>query len=68
MDADGWVNIYALYGGKGVWPRGLPLDEITKPQPVVPDALQSFECPIQQGLADVDPTSTPSTGSAAARP
>ncbi len=61
VDTDGWVNIYALYGGKGVWPRGLPLDEITKPQPNVPAALASFECPIQQASPTSIPTSTRST-------
>lgn len=56
VDRQGWVNVYALFSSEVIWPRGLPLDEIRRPQPVL-DSLTEAEvrCPIQQGLVDGDP-------------
>lgn len=50
----GWLNVYRYYSDLLIWPRGLPLDEVTK---AVPELAQQGEvvCPIQQGLADDNP-------------
>jgi len=56
LEDTGWVNVYGYFSDSGIWPRGLPLDAVQKP-------LRAFEelpagaadCPIQQGLADVNP-------------
>ena len=50
----GWLNVYRYYSDLLIWPRGLPLDEVTKPLPELPQS-QSVRCPIQQGLADDNP-------------
>lgn len=50
----GWVNVYRYYSDLLIWPRGLPLDEVTKPLSPMP-AEASVLCPIQQGLADDNP-------------
>jgi hypothetical protein len=51
---DGWVNAYRYFTDGFIYPRGLPLtaarDEV--PQPMPPERV---DCPVQQGLADVDP-------------
>lgn len=52
--APGWLNVYALYDDRSIWPRGLPLDEIAKPVPAVEPATL-VDAPIQQGLADENP-------------
>ncbi len=52
----GWINIYRCFSDKKIWPRGFPLEEVN-------NGIISFEslgirqmvCPIQQGLADVNP-------------
>ena len=56
VEKRGWVNVYALFSSEVIWPRGLPLDEIQSPQPVL-DSLREAGvlCPIQQGLVDGDP-------------
>ena len=46
----GWVNVYRYFSDVNIWPRGLPLTEITKELPRFEDV-----CPIQQGLADENP-------------
>lgn len=52
----GMVNIYAAFTRQKIWPRGLPLPEITRPQ----DALENYaprevKVGVWQGLADGDP-------------
>jgi hypothetical protein len=50
------VNVYALFSSEVIWPRGLPLDEIRKPQPDPGSLTEAgIWCPIQQGLVDGDP-------------
>ncbi len=49
-----WVNVYRYYSDLLIWPRGLPLDEVTKPMADMPEADVAL-CPIQQGLADDNP-------------
>lgn len=53
-----WANVYRLFGNDLIWPRGFPLDLINNPATFAHDPhapLESFECPIQQGLADLSP-------------
>lgn len=52
----GWVNIYASFTDKQIWPRGFPLSYIN--QTAVRNEkvlLSSVDCPIHQGLADKNP-------------
>jgi hypothetical protein len=53
-EMDGWVNAYQYFSDKFIYPRGLPLVRARDMGPV-PGAMATFECPIQQGLADNDP-------------
>ncbi|MBE0660693.1 MAG: DUF288 domain-containing protein [Bryobacteraceae bacterium] len=56
VESQGWVNVYALFSSAMIWPRGLPLDEIRKPQPEPGSLTEAgIRCPIQQGLVDGDP-------------
>lgn len=52
----GWVNVYRYFTSSQMWPRGFPLDAVAAPPPdraLLRDAR--VHCPIQQGLADLDP-------------
>lgn len=52
----GWINIYNYFSKTMIWPRGLPLEEIQKPQPTLDKFSKTIvDCPIQQGLADENP-------------
>jgi hypothetical protein len=52
----GWVNVYRYFTAAHVWPRGLPLGEITGSlAPRTGLAPHTTDCPIQQGLADGSP-------------
>ncbi|MBN2590388.1 MAG: DUF288 domain-containing protein [Sedimentisphaerales bacterium] len=56
IEKSGWVNMYNYFTDEKIWPRGFPLEEVSK-------KIKSFEsldarkmdCPIQQGLADANP-------------
>lgn len=52
----GWSNVYKYFSDSNMWPRGLPLDEISR-SPVDYPLLdsRSLDCPIQQGLANANP-------------
>ena len=51
-----WVNVYAWYADRLIWPRGLPLDQVqASPPPLAGLPLETIDCPIQQGLADQNP-------------
>lgn len=53
-----WANVYRLFRNDLIWPRGFPLDLANNPATFAHDTqapLDSFECPIQQGLADLSP-------------
>ncbi len=50
----GWVNVYALFSDKLIWPRGLPLDSIKLPDDLALNSVD-VDSPIQQSLADWDP-------------
>lgn len=52
----GWLNVYQYFSDTGIWPRGLPLDQVQTKGPDWDDlATQSVDCPIQQGLANDNP-------------
>lgn len=53
VSAGGWVNPYGYFTDEKVWPRGFPLEEISRPSPAA--ATASADAPIQQGLADGEP-------------
>lgn len=50
----GWCNVYRLFSDERVWPRGLPLARVND-NPQQPDAPATYDCPVQQGLADGSP-------------
>jgi hypothetical protein len=52
----GWVNVYRYFSASLIWPRGFPLDQVNEELPAF-DLLPIVEadCPIQQGLADLNP-------------
>jgi hypothetical protein len=52
--ADRWINAYSYFSKSFIWPRGLPLQYARDGVPPLADA-QLLDCPIQQGLADVNP-------------
>lgn len=54
FERTGWVNVYACFSDRRVWPRGLPLEHVRDARPLVP-APSMRDCPIQQGLVDGDP-------------
>jgi hypothetical protein len=54
-DTGGWVNAYAWYSQRHIWPRGLPLQAARRLSPPVLGAAQPTAAPIQQGLANGSP-------------
>jgi hypothetical protein len=56
VQGTGWINGYAYFSDLRIWPRGLPLDAVQNTVPTL-DHLptRTFDCPIQQGLADGNP-------------
>ena len=50
----GFINIYQLYSQKKIWPRGLPLDLISKNFTLNTTEIKS-KIGVWQGLADEDP-------------
>lgn len=53
--ANGWLNVYRLFGGGVLWPRGLPLDRIRSGGEEAIEGAIDLDAPIQQGLADGSP-------------
>jgi hypothetical protein len=52
----GWTNVYRYFSDARVWPRGFPLNHVSKAPPDLPnEPQQSVYSPIQQGLADGQP-------------
>lgn len=53
----GWENVYTHFTPDKIWPRGFPLEVITKSLAKLSDLSepQDFDCPVQQYLADGDP-------------
>jgi hypothetical protein len=50
-----WVNVYAYFEGKGIWPRGLPLDEAMKPISPAEEMQGELEWSCFQSIVDGDP-------------
>jgi hypothetical protein len=50
-----WVNAYSYFTDLLIWPRGFPLDSVKDQPPPVKAAAEGFFCPIQQGLANLNP-------------
>lgn len=53
-----WFNVYRQFTDELIWPRGFPLDQVTKPKTFQLDSLSPaspVHAPIQQGLADGSP-------------
>lgn len=57
VESLGWINVYRCFSDRRIWPRGLPLDELTASfaRPVALGAIARVRAPIQQGLADGSP-------------
>jgi hypothetical protein len=56
VQSSGWLNVYRYFSSSKIWPRGLPLNQVT--HDVLPfDSLssQTVDCPIQQGLVNENP-------------
>ncbi|MFN6513103.1 MAG: STELLO glycosyltransferase family protein [Nostoc sp. CreGUA01] len=57
VQKQGWENIYTHFVDTKIWPRGFPLEYVNEslknPSPL--GEVSSFDCPIQQYLADGDP-------------
>lgn len=52
----GWLNVYRYFSEANIWPRGLPLDAVTRAAPSFAEfETREIDCPIQQGLADENP-------------
>ena len=49
-----WVNVYRYFTPRHVWPRGFALEHLKNENPPLSDQ-RSADCPIQQGLAAVNP-------------
>lgn len=55
LDA-GWVNVYPYFTDARIWPRGFPLECVTRPTPPIGSLVErDCHCPIQQGLANLNP-------------
>ncbi len=53
---NGWVNVYAEFGARDVWPRGFPLQKLHDgAEPVHEDAGAGLPWGVLQYLADGDP-------------
>ncbi|MDR3736260.1 MAG: STELLO glycosyltransferase family protein [Acidobacteriaceae bacterium] len=53
VEHNGWVNVYRYFTDALIWPRGLSLEAIHSVASIGPTG--SFDCPVQQYLADDDP-------------
>ncbi|MCU1262603.1 MAG: hypothetical protein JWO80_5488 [Bryobacterales bacterium] len=53
----GWENVYTHFTGDKIWPRGFPLELITESLKAKSELGEAatFDCPVQQYLADGDP-------------
>jgi hypothetical protein len=56
IEEKGWVNAYKYFSDRNIWPRGFALEDLGAELPSLDNAtVESWNCPIQQGLADVAP-------------
>jgi len=51
----GWVNIYKYFTDENIWPRGFDLKKIQQPLTEKGELQSNIICPIQQGLANLNP-------------
>lgn len=49
-----WVNVYRHFTSENIWPRGIPLDEVSSCGEVDDNRIEAA-FPVQQFLADLDP-------------
>jgi len=49
-----WVNLYRCFSEERIWPRGFPLEQLQDEVPAS-KVVKLVHCPIQQGLADMNP-------------
>lgn len=54
VSEEGWVNTYRYFTPEHIWPRGFPLDLVTKEIPKLGES-KSVNSPIQQYLANKNP-------------
>lgn len=50
----GWVNVYSHFSKENIWPRGFPLQHLQNSKETQFNSKE-INCPIQQGLADINP-------------
>ncbi len=51
-----WVNVYGYFSEANIWPRGFPLEHLSKQVPAYESLSEAkADCPIQQNLADDNP-------------
>lgn len=55
IDNSGWTNVYKYFSKENIWPRGFPLEQLSAELPSMNSGMKTIICPIQQGLADVNP-------------
>lgn len=60
----GWFNVYESFSSERIWPRGFPLENILNEKSRFSiekkfsrnsENIKTYDCPIQQGLADENP-------------
>jgi len=49
------VNVYRFFTDATIWPRGFPLEFVNSETPPLSKGSRTWDCPIQQGLADDNP-------------
>ena len=54
VEVDAWVNAYQYFSREFIYPRGLPLRHARDVGPAA-GHYEAADCPVQQGLADIDP-------------
>lgn len=56
VDAPAWYNVYSDFSDEQIWPRGFPLNYLSKDGKLGSDSeLSESYAPLQQGLADRSP-------------
>ncbi len=56
IENKGWLNVYAYFTEKKIWPRAFPLEQVNNEIPPMTDfTFSAVSCPVQQGLADENP-------------
>lgn len=56
LEKKGWINVYAYFTEKKIWPRSFPLEYVNDPVPSLDEfRFKDVDCPVQQGLANDNP-------------